>query len=215
MTNLSIFSICYREEQACEYEKYFNAISTKEERSYLFEYNCILDIMKKELGEYTGVFSWKFPFKTGIFKKKLEWIVENNPDYDIYIFSRDIFKGNYLKFTERFHPDFKSICHPICKELGIEYKEPSFVVYSNFFIARTEIYRKYVDEVVIPVISLFEGKYKDLVWEDAKYINGLKGEELLKYTGLEFYPYHTFVLERMFSLWIENKGYKIFKYEKV
>ena len=74
--NLKIYSIVYNNEQIVEYEKYDNSnIKTIEQRSYLFEYNPIIDIIQNnnfKKDDLIGIFSWKFPYKTLIFKKKLE-----------------------------------------------------------------------------------------------------------------------------------------------
>lgn len=84
--NNKIYSIIYDTQQITEYEKYFNQIKTIEDKSYLFEYPCIIDIIDNYnvQEEYLGIFSHKFPFKTGLFKKKLYWFLGNNPDFDIY-----------------------------------------------------------------------------------------------------------------------------------
>ena len=84
--NNKIYSIIYDTQQITEYEKYFNQVKTIKDKSYLFEYNVLIDVIDnfKLDDEYLGIFSHKFPFKTGLFKKKLYWLLENNPDFDIY-----------------------------------------------------------------------------------------------------------------------------------
>ena len=72
--NNKIYSIVYNNEQVIEYQRYDNShIKTIKQFSYLFEYNCIIDIIDNfNIDEdYLGIFSHKFPIKTGIFKKKL------------------------------------------------------------------------------------------------------------------------------------------------
>lgn len=207
MPTFKIYSIIYDTQQITEYEKYFNKVKTIEDKSYLFEYNCIIDIIDnfKIDDDYLGIFSHKFPFKTGLFKKKLYWLLENNPDFDIYgLCLQYNLRGKYLDFTEKVHPGFKELFYPLCKDLGLEVKEPEYVIYSNFVIMKTDIYRDYVNTIIKPAIYLLETKYKDLAWKDANYTSGLKGDELKQQTGLGFYTFHTFILERMFSIWLEN-----------
>ena len=137
-----IYSIVYDESQLHEYEKYDNShIKSYKDKSYLFEYNCLVDIVDNfNINEdYLGIFSYKFPIKTGLFKKKLLKILKDNPNKDIYIFctNSNKLKGNYLSFTEKVHPGFLNLFSLLCKDLGLEVREPKYIVYSNFFIVRT------------------------------------------------------------------------------
>ena len=211
-----IYSIVYDENQLYEYEKYDNShIKSYEDKSYLFEYNCLIDIIDNfNINEdYLGIFSYKFPIKTGLFKKKLLKILKDNPNQDIYIFctNSNKLKGKYLSFTEKVHPGFLELFTVLCKDLNLQVKEPKYIVYSNFFIAKTDIYKEYINNIIKPAIELLETKYKEQVWKDSKY-QGLGKEKLKQYTGLDYYPFHTFILERLFSIWIENKNYKIYEY---
>jgi hypothetical protein len=49
-------------------------------------------------------------------------------------------------------------------------------------------------------------------FEDAKYITGLPTNKLQELTGLDYYTYHTFVLERLIVYFV---GYKKLKVKKV
>ena len=211
-----IYSIVYDKNQIAEYEKYDNShIKTIEQRSYFFEYNVLMDVIDNHniAEDYLGIFSYKFPMKTGLFKKKLFKILEQNPNYDIYTFcsNRVKLKGKYLEFTEKVHPGFLDLFNKLCNDLGLVVKEPKYIVYSNFFIAKTEIYKEYMNEIIKPAIELLETKYKQEVWQDSNY-KGLEKDKLKQYTGLDYYPFYTFLCERLFSIWIENKNYKIYEY---
>lgn len=202
---LRIVSINYNG-STTQYDDYHNKVNSIEGKSYLFEYNPMIDLYKSnyfKLVEYTGVFSWKFQDKTGLNKNLLYNILDKNDfqEYDVIHFCRPLGEP-FLKFTENNHKGFMKLFSLICNELNIEVKEPINTIYSNFFIAKSEIYEKYIEEVLIPAIDLMETKYKYLAWEDANYKSGLKKEALKKYTGLEYYTFHTFILERLFSVWI-------------
>ena len=211
MLNYKIYSIVYDEQQTIEYEKYFNNINTVNMRSYLFEYNVLIDIIdnfKIDNDKYLGIFSHKFPFKTGLFKKKLYWLLENNPDFDIYgLCLQYNLRGKYLDFTEKVHPGFKELFYPLCKDLGLEVKEPESVIYSNFVVMKTDIYRDYVNTIIKPAIYLLETKYKDLAWKDSNY-KGLPRDQLKLHTELDYYPMTTFVLERLLNMYINNRNFK-------
>jgi len=211
MKNIKIYSIVYNDEQVIEYQRYDNShIKTIKDFSYLFEYNVLIDVIDnfnvKE--DYLGIFSHKFPFKTGLFKKKLYWLLENNPDFDIYgLCLQYNLKGKYLDFTEKVHPRFKELFYPLCKDLGLEVKEPEYVIYSNFVIMKTDIYRDYVNTIIKPAIYLLETKYKDLAWKDSNY-KGLPRDQLKLHTELDYYPMFTFVLERLLNMYINNRNFK-------
>jgi len=210
MLNYKIYSIIYDKQQTIEYEKYFNNINTVNMRSYLFEYNVLIDIIDnfKIDEDYLGIFSHKFPIKTGIFKKKLYWLLENNLNFDIYgLCPQYNLRGKYLDFTEKVHPGFKELFYPLCKDLGLEVKEPEYVIYSNFVIMKTSIYKDYVNTIIKPAIHLLETKYKDLAWKDSNY-KGLPRDQLKLHTELDYYPMFTFVLERLLNMYINNKDFK-------
>ena len=210
MLNYKIYSIVYDEQQTIEYEKYFNNINTVNMRSYLFEYNVLIDIIDNFNvdDEYLGIFSHKFPFKTGLFKKKLYWLLENNPDFDIYgLCPQYSLKGKYLDFTEKAHPGFKELFYPLCKDLELEIREPEYVIYSNFVVMKTSIYKDYVNTIIKPAIHLLETKYKDLAWKNSNY-KGLPIDQLKLHTELDYYPFFTFVLERLLNMYINNRDFK-------
>mgnify|MGYP000901440936 CR=1 FL=1 len=212
--NYKIYSIVYDENQLHEYEKYDNShIKSYEDKSYLFEYNCLIDILDNfNINEdYLGIFSHKFPFKTGLFKKKLYWLLENNPDFDIYgLCPQHVLKGQYLDFTEKMHPGFKKIFYSLCKDLNLKVEEPKYVIYSNFMIMKTFIYKEFVNEIIKPAIYLLETKYKEEAWKNSNY-NGLEKSKLKMYTGLDYYPMITFILERLISIFVLNNPKYSFK----
>ena len=213
--NLKIYSIVYNNEQIVEYEKYDNSnIKTIEQRSYLFEYNPIIDIIQNnnfKKDDLIGIFSWKFPYKTLIFKKKLEWLIENNKDFDVYGLCKPIEKGRFLQWTEKQHKGFLPLFQNICKDLKLECKEPSKIIYSNFFVAKYEIYRDFVNNIICPAIILLETKYKEEAWKDSNYKSGVESIKLKEISGLSYYPMHVFILERLISLFLENNKKLKFK----
>ena len=203
-SDYSIWSVSYKSEQICEYTPYLNQIKTVEEKSYLFEYNPILKLIPNATGKYVGCFSWKFNQKTGITKYELERVLEQT-DADVISFCFKIPK--YLQVSELHHPGFKERFTLLCKELGLPCKEPQVTVYSNFFVAKPEVYREYLSLLTEAIRLLEYEKYK--AFADANYRSGLDSETLYEHTGLKHYTWHTFLLERLMSVWIENKKLKV------
>lgn len=159
--------------------------------------------------------SFKMNMKTHIGRKLLNniWKQVKNDKNDVIGFSPSLFNGNYLSETEKFHPGFLELFIPLCNDLGLQVSEPKNIVFSNFFLASRDIYKEFVNTIIKPAISLLESdKYKELAWKDSSY-NGLSKEKLQEYSGLEYFPMHTFILERMMSIWLENR--KDLKYKQI
>jgi hypothetical protein len=203
--NIDIHGICFNETQNTEYHRIDNKVSTIAEKSYLFEYNVILgtDIVN----DYTGFLGWKFRAKTGMNKRVLFNLLLDNHywNYDIINLCEPLPKP-YLEFTENNHKGFIELFTNLCMDLHLTVKEPKHTIYSNFFIAKKEIFIEY-QALLKNAIELLETKYKEQAWKDSGYV-GLGTKRLKLATGLEYYTFHTFILERLLSVWIDNKNIK-------
>lgn len=206
-SKMDLYSIAYLQDQDVEYNKIFNRINTIEDKSYLFEYNKIIEYTNHwetySNDSYLGYFSYKFPYKTGFYKRIVEDILKNE-DSDVVMFCKQA--DDYLKYTEEQHPGFMNIFTKICDKLGLEIKDKLPTVYSNFFVAKADVYKDYVKllELAIDIMET-DPVIKELCWQDASY-KGLSSEDLKKYTGLDHYTFHTFILERLMSVWLVNKN---------
>lgn len=208
-TKYEIYSIYYDEGQPTQYRKIFNQTKDK---AWRFEYNPIIKTIPQTTTEdWIGMFSWKFPLKTLVGKKRLETILDENKKYDCINFCKPL-GYPYLKFTEHSHPGFMNLFTKVCKDLGLKVKEPRHTIYSNFFVLKGNLYREYVREIIVPALNLLEGKYWDLANKDARYKSGLSQDKLKEYTGLDYYNFVTFILERMISIWVDNKKIKTLDY---
>jgi hypothetical protein len=208
MTNpIELYSIIYDQNQKYDFIPIFNStIRTIQDKSYLFEYNPILKKAKYFNDEfYYGIFSWKFKQKTGI-EDPIQLLKDNNyQDFEVINFCKPLPKP-YLELTEEIHTGFIDIFEPLCERLGLKVIEPTNHIYSNFFVAKGIVYKEYV-EVIKQAIELLETEFKELAWRYCRY-EGLTAKDLKRYTGLDYYTFHTFVIERLISVWIENKNIK-------
>lgn len=162
---------------------------------------------------YTGVFSWKFPTKTGLTKEMVHFLIKDE-DADVISFCGQEFKGQsgkaykYLEFTQIVHPDFYEGFTYLCNYLGLEVKEPRCVIYAGQWVAKEHMYKRYVNEILIPAMEFMETdpKMKELAWKDSEYNKraGLKQPMLKEVTGLDYYPMTTFLLERLPSIVVDN-----------
>lgn len=215
LDDVLIKTITYDDNQVNEYEKYNNShIRTKEQKSYLFEYNPIIDIVSNlpEGVEYLGIFSWKFPQKTG-FTKNILYKTLNHykyKDYDFINLSKSFWKDTpeYLHFSYKYHPKLQELIKKLLVHLGKDiHPDRNNYTYSNFFLMKTDLWKEYIENWVKPAIEFMDNDLE--YFEDAKYITGLPTNKLQELTGLDYYTYHTFVLERLILYFMADKKLKI------
>lgn len=205
---LKVFSICYDDKHIADYNRYDNNRRTIEEGSYLFEYNPMIEIMNNhfEMDDYVAILSYRHRLKTGVTPSQLmNLLQQEEQDSDVYGLSPSIYRGNYLKESFKAHPNLDKLIKALCRELKLIVAEPYAVVFSNSFIAKYPIYKEFIETIVKPAIDLMEDnqEIRTMAWKDSQYQN-LTKEELKEKTGLDYYPMHTFALERLFSIWLEN-----------
>lgn len=214
--NLEIHSISYDKDQTTEYTNYDNsAVRTLEQKSWRFEYNPILDIVSRENNkDFIGIFSWKFPNKTGIVKNILykTLVHKNFQDYDFISLSRSYWPTtkDYLSFSYEHHPKLEVLLKRVLDHLNKPYEfSKENYVYSNYFIMKRENWVDYVENWIKPALEFMENdpEYS----ENANYTSGLAAEKLKELTGLEYYTYHTFILERLIVFYINNKQLNVLK----
>jgi hypothetical protein len=213
--NYKLYNIVYKDSQISQYERYDNShIKTPEQKSYLFEYNPIIDIVDNHLieEEYLGIFSYKFATKffngKVITKDFLRNRLENSPGFDLYGISHLSSKKFFgFDFVEKEHPGFFDIFFPLCDDLKLSKEEPDFMINSNFFVAKTEIYRCYVNDVIKPAINLLDNKYKELSWKKCKYDGGR--HNIMELIGLPFYTFHPFILERLVAQYCKTNKLRV------
>ena len=93
--------------------------------------------------------------------------------------------------------------------------ELNYPIYENHFIARGEIYRDYVRTCLIPVIDFMETQ-GNIFTQDAGYRarKEMTGDieaiiEYEKATGRKDWMIGVFLLERLFSIWINERGFNV------
>lgn len=142
-----------------------------------------------------------------MFDKKLERLVK---DKDVYTFCHPLPNSSYMSYSESHHPGLKFLVKTLCDKLGLMYKDsPKNIIYSNFVVAKKHIYKDYVENVVKPSLELLEGELWDLANKDSGYKAGLPKDQLKMYTGLDYYPLLVFVIERMWSQYLNDKKYTV------
>lgn len=82
-------------------------------------------------------------------------------------------------------------------------------IYENHFIARREIYHDYVKSCLIPVMAFMVGN--SVFTQDGGYSKRKKPEEVAAVVAKlgHAWTIAPFILERLFSIWIDRKNFKV------
>lgn len=183
-----------------------------------FENSVIASIVPYETSDKIAICSWKL-------KDKLCWnlgwprrpheITEEllNRDYDVLPFTRNSKYHTMLAAANGWHPGFKEamtqIVEGIGKKMPLEVKIP---IYQNAFSAKLEIYKDYVSDYLNPAMELIKNDpavYK-MATVDSNYTKLMrddcaKADYLQSKIGFPYYPLVPFLLERLFSVYVQNK----------
>lgn len=179
-----------------------------------FENEVILQLVPRSTADKIGVCSWQLRDKLRFFIPPRREFAEEvlYDDYDVLALTKNTRNHGMLAAAERWHPEFKSIFGRICREIGLcvpaEVKTP---IYFNHFVARRELYQEYVATALAPAMAVMDQDpiISRLCWQDSGYVK-LKG--MIPQTVADkwgYYPMHPFILERLFSVFIDSKDLNI------
>lgn len=174
--------------------------------------------------DYYGIFSPKFFNKHRKTGSDINRGIAKNSNSDVYSF----FGGNkLLNHSEKLNT-FYDTYHPHLLEIGtaliskIFNKDLSKIkadrIYYNHWVAKSEVFDGYCEEMLLPAMDLLNGELKESVWRDAEYkpfrnVSGevsaiMSPEACSKAWGLPYYTHHAFILERLPSIYFALKGLK-------
>lgn len=95
-------------------------------------------------------------------------------------------------------------------------EEVKTAIYENHFVARKQIYHEYVTDCLLPCMDFMRGLpvfYEDSGYAEKKGRDPQGGQKAVeryrKETGRNDWPIAPFILERLFSIWINDKQFKI------
>lgn len=193
-----------------EYTPYRNQAT---EKLWRFENNCLIEIIDNHIGnlsneDYLGIFSWKFRAKTSLSQSSLMRKLKDSPQVDIFNCCRHYPPSlHFMNWSDDGHKGIKGFIQRCCNHVGMTYtNDPKYIVFANQFVARKRVYVAYVNEVIKPCLELLEGPMWEEVNRDAGYTRAMEKEKLKAYTGLDFYNYIPFILERMMCQYIHSKN---------
>ncbi len=216
---LQFYQIYFQDEQ--KDKLYPFAIPYKNEKfSLLFENDVIKDLVPQSQADLISVCSWRLAQKRG--EGASEAILKRNGSFSLTeerILSSDF---DIAILTPRNHKDIVEkliLWHgPVAREaldvLNTFIRIPNVVehaIYENHFIARKEIYQEYVRSTLAPAIQFMEGRW-DVFGKDSGYITKKKDQKEIeayqKTSGRKDWPIAPFILERLFCIWANKKGFK-------
>lgn len=215
MAAAELVQIFYEEEQKVHCFP-FARLHFNDRLTIFFENSVIKDLVLASESEKLAICSWKL-------KQKLRWYIGKHreltqevmdSDYDILSFTRNSASHQMLAAANKYHKGFKEGMQKICDHIGLkvpgEVKQP---IYQNHFSAKREIYRDYVQNFLSPAMEFMSTDMKELAMSDSNYSqlsrSKITPEYLMDKIGLPHYPLAPFILERLFSVYIQNKKIKV------
>jgi hypothetical protein len=222
---IKVYQIYYAESQKDKlmegFTPYFNPTATVN-----LESGVISDLVNSEESSdcgYFGVFSWKASQKINRFDfKRLQEKTNDNLDCDIiapnprnYIHcARRIKTEHTIRFNKHKFMDGFDL---LVKKLKLSETPEKFMtgsqrmIYYNYFIAKSEIYKHFVDTLLDPAIALFQedSEMKEMGYSREDYKNQTPPKNFTNDTGLSYYPKIPFLLERLINVYIYINNVKV------
>jgi hypothetical protein len=129
---------------------------------------------------------------------------------DVFSFQRQL-PHDPVSFADKFHSGFSNYFKKIMYEIGYNWYPTVFenVFYCNYFTAKSEIYEHFVKTMLEPAMEVMETM--PVLMQNSGYPKTLP-EHLQRQWGINFYPYHTFLCERMFSFYAHLNKLKCLHY---
>jgi len=213
LKTLDFIQIHYKDEQKEEmYDfatPYFNKVLTP-----YFENSVIAELVPNCESDYVGVCSWRLRKKRGDMFRLLDKTLTKdkilNADFDVAILTPRSPTHNVMGMASHWHGQ---AWDNAISDLRKFIKVPNVVkhaVYENHFIANSEIYKDYIIHCLNPVMDYMATR--SMYFVDSGYHTRKSAEDLEAYrklTGRMDYPIAPFVLERLFSIWINDKNFKV------
>lgn len=189
-----------------------------------FENSVIAQIIPNTTADYVSVCSWRLAQKRQdgptpmILRNQLSLSEEKilGSDFDIAVLTPVKHKDIINKLNLWHGQNAMDAVDALRKFIRVP-DEVDHVIYQNHFIARGSIYKDYVRNCLLPCMD-FMASYsedgRDIFFEDSGYITRKKHspeeiERIKKALKRNDWPIAPFILERLFSIWIHGKGFKI------
>lgn len=212
--------------------------------SPFFENTAILGLFETRFKyinseDWVGVLSPKFFQKAQSFKPITAIDLDkflSETKKDVVGFSIRQTQRNIILQGDKYHKDFSKVFKMIIEKAGIDYDirrgtkklfvlQSGHQVYANIFsnavIAKKWVYEKYIKEVLKPCYEVMSDPnntdIQEIIWKDSGYTrltrrdtSGFKAQ-----IGVNYYPYHTFICERFWTMFLNMNDLQITQYPYV
>ena len=207
----------YYEELQLERLYPFSIPYKNEDLTPWFENAVISDLVPKSNADLISVCSWRLAHKRGDVQMQLQGreLTEENilkDEYDVAVLTPRSPRHKPLLMASHWHGQAWDNAIKKLREFIRIPSELKHTVYENHFVARSEIYREYVSSCLNPAMEFMREHH--VFFADSGYVNKKRnspGEiELVRSKlGVNDWPIAPFILERLFSIWIDDKKFKI------
>lgn len=212
-SELDFFQIYFKEEQKTEiYDfatPYFNKTLT-----HAFENSVIEKLVPQTTAELVSVCSWRLRKKRGDMLRLPDKTLTKekilNSDFDVAILTPRSPTHDVMGLATKWHGQaFTDAINDLRSFIKVPQKL-KYAIYENHFICRGDIYKAYVNDCLSPVMHYCGTR--DIYMVDSRYRKTKPAHEVEEYTkktGRLDWPILPFVLERLFSVWINDKDFKV------
>jgi len=207
-STIDFFQIYYRDEQIKELYDFAIPYKNLTLTPY-FENSVICELVPKSKADKISICSWRLREKRGqSFRSNKPLNLEG--EYDIAILTPRSPSHKPLTMARQWHGmAWEKGLQELKKFIKIP-TELNYAIYENHFVARKDIYQSYVNECLLPCIDFMSAR--SVFFDDSGYARNKPEKEVQQYknlTGRNDWPICVFLLERLFSIWIHNKNFKI------
>lgn len=206
-----LFQIYYRPDQLKEVYS-FATPYYNEGLTIFFENDLIRRLVPTAQSDKVAVVSWKLAQKMRFAKLTPEML---DRDFQVLSFTKNGREHKMIAMANTWHPKFLPALKLLFDKMGLGIpRETKTPIYQNHFMAKTEIYRRYVSEFLSPAMELIENdeELHEIMLSPSNYGSLSRDADLKSVQsklGLPEYPLCPFVLERCPSLWFNLNGFKI------
>lgn len=215
---IDFVQIYFKDEQLKELFPFADAY-LNEGLTPFFENTIISEVVNGSKGDKIAVCSWALRQKMNMRIPPRRELTEEvlQEDFDVMSFTKNSHDHDMLGALEAWHPGSKELLRKIWTKLGHPLlKKPKYPIYQNAFCARAEVYKAYVQEFLDPAMDIMatDEEIRNLCFQNSGYNRTVDNRPVdftrtKKYLGLTYYPMHPFILERCFSIWIDDKNLKV------
>ena len=207
-----IFQVYFDEESKRNCSEGFTWYENKHLTEF-FENQVIVDLYTGQ--DLFGVFSHDidFAFKEDELKfspENLNTILSRWPEVEVFSFQKRRRQKNIVAQAENYHKGIVEMTQKVLDfcDMGPLPAELPQIVLFNYLIARPRFWDKYLKELLIPAMQCL--KEMPEAYQDAGYskltraMTPEKAKRFKEAFGVEWYPYHPFICERLPSIFLRK-----------